>query len=25
VLSPGDRDRDPMDPIAGLYFVTDSL
>jgi len=24
VLSPGERDRDPMDPIAGLYSVTDS-
>ena len=21
VLSPGERDRDPMDPIAGLYFA----
>ena len=23
VLSPGERDRDPMDPIAGLCFVSD--
>jgi len=21
VLSPGERDRDPMDPIAGLLFI----
>jgi len=25
VLSPSERDRDPMDPIAGVYSVTDRI